>query len=318
MKTIFKYRQFDCKYFLVNQEGSGITLVLVLASMIAVFGVNIMKTAKDQADTQRNIEVRIAADKVTEDIRSVLQYYTTCKMNLTNSNQGPGLTDRNSVTSMPTAGVSATGIINDQSTVLFSVNNTDPYHNYSYIKEIKYKVEDPVNTPDVVTMHIIFRKSKEIAGLSNLVMLQRGRTISRKILIKMDYCTQRDLSGSNFAQECMGAQLNDLKDCYAFFGDPSEVNSYDDNPFKNVCNNIGGRYNSANGRCDLVDYQSIMIREGTTEMRNIIPGTRSLCNQMGADWNPQTRRCGPINPNGSCPVGASIIGWDDDGRFICR
>ena len=75
-----KYLKFYKKFNFIDQNGS-ITMVLVLSSMVGIFGLAVMQASKNQSDSQRNIYVRDAADNVTDDIRSLLQDHGTCKSN---------------------------------------------------------------------------------------------------------------------------------------------------------------------------------------------------------------------------------------------
>ena len=293
MKIVECYR----KLYFLGRQGSALTTVLVLASMVGLFGLAVMQTSKNQSESQRNIHVRDAADKVTDNIRSILQHHKTCKLNFKN---GPGFTsktqDGNGIFTAITNDVQPTP------TPLFEKGIDKPYHNYGYLKSITYIFD---STKEITEMTLTFTKYKPIAGLRGLLATQRGRTIQRKILIKMNFCQQEDLDADTAHSDCDGAARNELKNCFALFGDSdASAFSHSNNPLNDACTNLGGEFDTTTGTCKTVQHQSALIKEGK------VHGIDGLCKQMGGAWDPSDGgKCKPILSGEPCPTGEILIGW---------
>ncbi len=316
MKYIEYYRQL-C---LFDNKGSALTTVLVLASMVGFFGLAVMQTSKDQSDAQRNIHVRDAANKVTDNIRALLQHHGTCKINF-QKNRAPHGPKFMSRTSRGTGKISS--ITNDLGSanpihIIYKIGNKEPYQNYGYLDEITYTFEPRI---DIAEVTLTFRKYKPISGLTGLWARQRERSVTRTIPVKMIFCTGNDISGHAAHSDCAGATPGDLKNCFAFFGKldtTALTTTYEDNPLKEACENLGGEFRG--GICDTVEYQSRLIKGNAGAIE---PNYKSLCEQMGSTWDSGDKKCRPIftKSDGTgieCPTGRNVVGWSSIGGVECE
>ena len=212
--TVSYYRKF---------RGSVLATVLVLTSIVGFFSIVVL-ASNDQTDSQRDeMHIKNAVDKVTINIFSVLQHHGTCKTNFTGKigvsppngihNFGPGFTKK------PAAVVTGnfSGITNDLGLPLFETGNTTPYQNYGFLESITY-IFNPMANADIAEVTLLFRKYKPIGGLIGRLAPQRGRTIARKIPVKMNFCRSEDINGDTADNDCSGAKIGDLASCFAFSG----------------------------------------------------------------------------------------------------
>ncbi|PIP90565.1 MAG: hypothetical protein COW01_10705 [Bdellovibrionales bacterium CG12_big_fil_rev_8_21_14_0_65_38_15] len=249
---------------LSNQNGSSLVQVMVIAGMVSVFGLAVMQTQKNVQSVQTTLLTRDSNTELKNAVTALLKYPTVCQMNLSYFSRGVAVTKTG-----PDDFVTDPDLllIDVESNPVYVADNTTSYFGRSRITRFRIGHYDAAK--NLATLKIIVNNvAPGASGGLNLGAKSQEIDIGVRVYYDgggvLTRCMAEEVPvEESYANAAVDTQLSQL--CTSdlggsFYNGDCKIPEYVERSAKskthdnttatdNMCQNFGGAYDPATGRC---------------------------------------------------------------------
>lgn len=282
----------DFKIFL-NQTGSSLVQVMVIAGMVSVFGLAVMQTQKNVKSVQATIQTRESNDELRVAIISLLKYPTACTANLNYFSKT--IADARTTPTATFFADSDNRLIDMSAAAVYLADNSTKYFGRAKITSFSMGYYD--SSKDLATFRVTVN-NVGAGGSSALNLGARSQNIDIAVRVYYD--------SAGVMTRCMAEEVP-AQEAYSL-GSTGLL--------AQVCTEeLGGSF--WNGDCRMPTYIEKLSKSksGTNEIK-----TDNLCQNLGGNYVPDDELCTQGFMGGSkifCASGQRTQGFDNNGNPIC-